>query len=114
MEKQPRTLGRAYLVGKLRERGLSRRQAVVVVNVILERMIKALRRGEEVEFPIGKLRRVRRHFSNYWDGENDWPANRQGYTVEWYLDKEGLRLLFPEEWASAPKQRRRSSRRRTG
>lgn len=108
MERKPRNLGRAYLVGKLQEEGLPRRQAVKVVNVILECMIKALRRGKEVEFPFGKLRRVRRHFSEYWDRVDDWPANREGYTVEWELDMEGIRLVCPELFRSAAKQRRKS------
>ena len=59
MEGKPKNLGRAYLVDKLRERGLSRRDSVRVLNVILEEMAKALRRGERVEFPLGALRRVR-------------------------------------------------------
>lgn len=80
--------GRAYLVSKLIEkRGLSRRQATAVVNVILERMIAALKRGWEVEFPFGKLVRVKRHFSQYWDYADDWPANRSPYRVEWELDE---------------------------
>ena len=37
--------GRGYLVGKLRERGLSRRQAVSVLNFIFTEMKNALRRG---------------------------------------------------------------------
>ena len=77
MKKKPQNLGRAYLVGKLMARGLSRRQSVLVVNVILERMIHALRSGWEVEFPFGKLKRVRRHFSEEWDYIDDWPAHRQ-------------------------------------
>ena len=76
MESKPKNLGRAYLVGKLQARGLSRRQSVLIVNVILERMIRALKRGWEVEFPFGKLRRVKRHFSDWWDAIDDWPANR--------------------------------------
>ena len=63
MENKPKSLGRAYLVGKLQARGLSRRQSVLMVNVVLERMICALCRGWEVEFPLGKLRRVKRHFN---------------------------------------------------
>ena len=85
--------GRAYLVSKLRERGLSRRQAVRILNAIFAEMKKALRRGYAVEFPLGKLKRVRRHFSKEWDCIDDWPANRQPYTVEWELDEAGERLL---------------------
>ena len=47
--------GRAYLVGKLRERGVSRRDAVRILNVIFGEMGLALRRGEYVEFPFGYL-----------------------------------------------------------
>jgi hypothetical protein len=59
MEIKPKNLGRAYLVGKLQAQGLSRRRSVLVVNVILERMIRALKRGWEVDFPLGKLKRVK-------------------------------------------------------
>ena len=113
MEKQPRNLGRAFLVKELGRRGLSRRDAVQIVNFVFREMSKALARGEEVPFPFGKLVRARRHFSQYWDSIDDWPANRQGYTVEWYLDKAGLRLLYPEDFARALKQGRRGSQRRT-
>jgi nucleoid DNA-binding protein len=51
--------GRAYLVGKLMERGLSRRDAVRILNVIFREMGRALRRGEDMEFPFGRLKRVR-------------------------------------------------------
>ena len=55
MESKTRNLGRAYLIGKLQAQGLSRRRSVLIVNVILSRMIHALKRGWEVEFPFGKL-----------------------------------------------------------
>ena len=84
-----KSIGRAYLVGKLQDQGLSRRQSVAVVNVILGRMIHALRRGWEVEFPFGKLTRVKRHFSQWWDAVDDTPANRHLYTVEYELDELG-------------------------
>jgi len=54
MESKPKNLGRAYLVGKLQAQGLSRRQSVLIVNVILERMIHVLRRGWDVEFPFAR------------------------------------------------------------
>jgi hypothetical protein len=38
MESKQKSLGRAYLVGKLRERGLSRRDAVRILNVVLDEM----------------------------------------------------------------------------
>lgn len=49
------------------EHGLSRRQAVSVLNFIFTEMKNALRRGREVEFPFGRLTRARRHFSKHWD-----------------------------------------------
>jgi hypothetical protein len=85
-KKQPRNLGRAYLVKKLRERGLSRRDSVRILNSILLEMKKALKRGWKVEFPFGKLKRVKRYFGARWEAVDDWPANRQPYTVEWELD----------------------------
>jgi hypothetical protein len=110
MDSKPRNLGRAYLVGKLMESGLSRRQAVLVVNVILERMIRALKRGGEVEFPFGKLKRVKRHFSKLWDAVGDTPANRNPYTVEHQLDEAGDQEL--NGWQRLETGRGR--RRRTG
>ena len=60
MEDKPKNLGRAYLVGKLRERGLSRRDAVRILNAGFDEMIKALQRGKDVEYPFGSLVRVKR------------------------------------------------------
>ena len=98
MESKPKNLGRFYLVGKLQGNGLSRRQSVLIVNVILEQMISALRRGWEVEFPLGKLKRVKRHFSKLWDAIDDWPANRDPYTIVHELDLAGDRELHPWAW----------------
>lgn len=107
MKTKPKSVGRAYLVGRLRDQGLPRRQAVLVVNVILDRMIHALRRGREVEFPFGTLNRVERHFSEYWDSVHDSPANRSPYVVEYELDEEGYRLLDGnQESKTGPKRPR--------
>jgi hypothetical protein len=98
MDGQGKNIGsRAYLVGKLRERGVSRRRTVRILNAVFLEMRLALQKGQEVEFPLGKLKRARRHFSKYWDAVDDWPANRDPYTVEWELDGEGWRLLEGEE-----------------
>jgi len=78
--------------------GLSRRQSVLIVNVILERMIRALKRGWEVEFPLGKLKRVKRHFSKLWDAIDDWPANRDPHKIVHELDGAGDRELHPWAW----------------
>ena len=50
--------GREYLAGKLRECGLSRRQAVRIVDAVLAEMKKALRRGREVEFADHPVNRI--------------------------------------------------------
>jgi hypothetical protein len=53
----------------------------------------ALQKGEDVVFPFGKLRRVKRHFNKYWDSVDDSPANQNLYTVEHELDEAGSKLL---------------------
>jgi hypothetical protein len=119
MESKPKNSGRAYLVGKLRDGGLSHRQAVLTVNVILERMVRALKRGWEVEFPLGKLKRVKRHFSKLWDAIDDWPADRDPHTIVHELDEAGARALHPWAWpktraAIARSRRSMNSSRRRG
>jgi len=86
MSKPSKSVGRAYLVGKLMACGYSRRQSVVIVNVILERMIRALERGRTVEFGNGKLRRVKLRYSQWWEMMRDSPADRPEYTIEWEPD----------------------------
>ena len=86
------------------------RQAVRVINVILAEMKKALKRGGEVEFPFGKLKRVKRHFSKWWDAADDTPAHRNPYTVEHQLDESGDQEL--NGWQRL--ETGRSPRRRTG
>ena len=98
MESKPKNLGRAYLVGELQAQSLSRHQSMLIVNVIVERMIHALRRGWEVEFPLGKLKRVKRHLSKLWDAVDDWPANRDPHTIVHELDAAGDRELHPWAW----------------
>jgi hypothetical protein len=87
-QQQGKSLGRAELVVKLRERGLSRREAVRILNFIFAEIKKALKRGREVEFAGGRLKRVKRSFGRYWEAIGDYPANRQLYTVEWQPDAE--------------------------
>lgn len=75
MEKKGQSLGgRKYLAGKLREGGLSRRQAARILNAVLAEMSGALQKDEEVEFPLGKLQRVKRHFGRRWELIGGWPA----------------------------------------
>jgi hypothetical protein len=72
------------------------------LNVIFAAMKQELARGRGVEFPFGKLKRVKRRFGKHWDEYDDWPADRQRYTVEWELDELGWKLL---EGRRAPKER---------
>ena len=71
---------------------------MLTVNVILEQMIHAFLRGWEVEFPLGKLKRVKRHFSKLWDAIDDWPANRDPHMIVHELDAAGDRVLHPWVW----------------
>ncbi len=87
---KPHNPGRAYLVAKLRERGLSRRWAVHILNTVFDEMSKALQRGREVEFPFGSLKRVK-HVSRRWELAGDEPMN--GYSVEHEMDAAGYVLL---------------------
>jgi hypothetical protein len=71
--------GRAYLVKELQKRGVSRRWAVRILDLVFGEMSQALKRGEEVEFALGRLKRVPR--GKYWD-----EVKRRGYTVRWEPD----------------------------
>jgi hypothetical protein len=93
MEKQPRNLGRAYLVAQLQRRGVSRRFAVRILNFVFGEMKKALKRGKEVEFPFGKLKRVRYDSIRYLELIEDWSASHEGYTVIHESDEVGEHLL---------------------
>jgi hypothetical protein len=96
IEQKPTTIGRSYLISKLRNSGFSRRQSVEVVNAILEAMIEALRRGEDVEFPLGRLRRIHRYFNKKWEWADDWPADQDPYTVVYQLDEAGEQRVLKE------------------
>jgi len=93
MEKKPRNLGRAYLVKKLRERGLSYRRSARILNFVFAEMAKTLKRGGVVPFPFGKLKRVKRQFGKWWDHVGDSPAHVSLYTVVHVLDKASDKLL---------------------
>ena len=111
MENKPENPGRPILVGKLQAQGLSRRQSALIVNLILERMICALRRGWEVEFPLGKLKRVKQYFSKLRDAIDDRPANRDPHTIVHELDAAGDRELHPWAWPETGAAVARSRRR---
>jgi len=79
--------GRAYLVKELQKRGVSRRWAVRILDLVFHEMGQALKRGEEVEFALGRLKRVLRSM-----GELDRPADRRRYKVKWEPDEGEDRL----------------------
>ena len=103
MENKPKSLGRAYLVGKLRERGWTRRESARIVNFVLNEMTQALKRGESVEFPLGTLRRVRHQRSK----QRGWFLGRirtiykRPYTVKHELNEEGYKLLNGKKYREA-------------
>jgi hypothetical protein len=55
-----------------------RRLARRILNLVLQEMSKARARDKEVEFPFEKLKRVRRHFSNYLDRNDDCQRTANG------------------------------------
>jgi hypothetical protein len=90
MARQPRNLGRAYLIAQLRRRGLSRRRAKRILNFVFEEMRQELARDEPVEFPFGWLEREKK-ISPHWEEIGDEPM--RPYTVEHHTDAEGVGLL---------------------
>ena len=73
--------------------GVSRRFALQILDVIFREMSQALKRGEEVEFPFGKLKRVRYDSIRYLHLIEGWPACGEGYTVIHKLDEVGVHRL---------------------
>lgn len=87
--------GRAYLSNKLREIGLSRHDAIRILDGVLEAMKEALKRGEAVEFPFGQL--VQRRLWHQ-DGEvviEGRRAKRRAHTVVLRLNDAGEQFLNP-------------------
>lgn len=91
--------GRAYLIAKLGERGLSRRRSLRVLNHLFKEIEGALARGKEVEFAGGRLLREERSLlSRRLYSEGDWPAYWPLWTVIWVPHWETLvRLVGLEE-----------------
>jgi len=98
MKQKPRSIGRGFLVRKLREHGMSRRGAVLVLNGIFKEMRAALARGEEVEFPFGKLERVahkhRQQEGHFLDKVR--MIYKKPFTVAHATDEAGEKLLKPK------------------
>jgi nucleoid DNA-binding protein len=95
--KQQRSMGRADLEQRLRDKGFSKREAKRALNGILEAMIQALQRGEEVEFPLGKLKREY-HRHRQQEGRflgRKATIYRRRSTVVHEMDEKGKRLLNP-------------------
>lgn len=95
MENKPKNLNRDYLIGKLRKRGLSRRDSVRILNFVIDEMTQALKRGEEVEFPFGTLRRARHQHAKKrgWFLDKITTIYKKPYTIKHELDDEGYKLL---------------------
>jgi nucleoid DNA-binding protein len=81
--------GRAYLVSRLGELGISRRQAKRIVNMVFDEISRALRRGESVEFPFGYLKAKKGRRSE------------TPLTIEHIPDDEGWKLLEGEKLVPA-------------
>src|ERR1035438_9065969 len=95
MERTAKTLNKGYIVRKLRERGLSRRRSVQILNSILDEVAAALVRGEEVESPFGSLQRVHhphKKTDGWFLGRNT-TIYKKPYTVALEVDAESEKLL---------------------
>jgi hypothetical protein len=95
MESEGEILNKGYIVRKLRERGLSRRRSVQLLNFILGEAAAALARGEEMEFPFGSLKRVH-HPHKKQQGrflDKITTIYKKPYTVALEVDAEGEMLL---------------------
>ena len=60
MDENPSNLGRAYIVGELRKKNVSKRMAVMPVNFVIREMSLTLKQDREVEFSFGRLVRVKK------------------------------------------------------
>lgn len=95
--------GRAYLQAQLLKRGFSRRRSLRVLNFIFREMSAALARGEEVEFPFGKLKIVRyKHGKTQGKFVNGITTiYKNPFTVVHVMDARGEKRLQPK-----PKRRK--------
>ena len=96
-EKDAKILGRAYLVKKLQERGFPRRQALQALNDVIDAMKEGLRLSEDVEFPLGKLKRVRHRHRKQ---EGNFLGRKRtiygrSWTVKHEMDEAGDKRLNP-------------------
>lgn len=66
---------------------------VRILNFVFGEMKKTLKRGKEVEFPFGKLKRVWYDSIRYLELIEDWSASHEGYTVIHESDEVGEHLL---------------------
>jgi hypothetical protein len=98
LPKKPKSRGRAYLVKQLQKRGMSRRDAVAVLNEIFNQTALALAEGEQVAFPFGKLKMVRHKHLR----KRGWFLNRitttykKPFTVVHVMDAKGAQRLEPK------------------
>ena len=95
MERKGNILNKGFIIGKLQERGLSRRRSVQILNSILDEVAAALARGEDVEFPFGSLQRVHhphKKTDGWFLGRNT-TIYKKPYTVALEVDAESEKLL---------------------
>ena len=95
MERKGNILNKGFIIGKLQERGLSRRRSVQILNFILDEVAAKLARGEDVESPFGSLQRVHhphKKTDGWFLGRNT-TIYKKPYTVALEVDAESERLL---------------------
>ena len=88
-------MNKGSIVRMLQERGLSRRRSVQLLNFVLDEVVAALARGEDVEFPFGSLQRVRhphKKMDGWFLGRNT-SMYKKPYTVALEVDAESEELL---------------------
>lgn len=97
MSIKPKTLNKGDIEAQLRAHGLSRRDAVLVLDFILAEVSAALARGEDVEFALGKLK-LAPHRHRTQEGKflgKTRTIYRQRNTVVHEMNEKGDRLLNP-------------------
>ena len=89
------TRNKGDLIAKLRELGMSRRAAVIILNSVLREIAAALQRGEAVELPFGTLQKAR-HAHRPQQGRflnRNTAIYKKPFTVALKVDAAGEKLL---------------------
>jgi len=106
-----KTVRKSDLMKMLRdEHGISKRKAAAAVNAVFDQMARALRRGEEVELPIGWIQAVQRppgrkprviqRFRNIQSGKIDFKYTRQPQRIIRFRRTPGLIFRGAEAYSS--------------